>query len=173
MNAANDVIQQWLRAALWCALSAVASNPSGATAQPQGADAGVSHSRISFLSGPRDEATRPAEETPRAAPLEESNNFDGAWTFTSAGCRRTGSLPAMIVGGKIIIKGGSGQVDPDGTLHSVGAQRYDPDRSWTVVRKYGGRNIQSIRRLCRPLDRDQALEKPPSFAQTGGIHVLV
>jgi hypothetical protein len=27
----------------------------------------------------------------------------------------------MIVGGKIILRGGSGQVDPDGTLHSVGA----------------------------------------------------
>jgi hypothetical protein len=27
----------------------------------------------------------------------------------------------MITGGKIIVKGGSGQVDPDGTLHSVGA----------------------------------------------------
>jgi hypothetical protein len=27
----------------------------------------------------------------------------------------------MIVGGRIIIKGGSGQVDPDGMLHSVGA----------------------------------------------------
>jgi hypothetical protein len=28
---------------------------------------------------------------------------------------------AKIVGGKIIVRGGSGQVDPDGTLHSVGA----------------------------------------------------
>jgi hypothetical protein len=27
----------------------------------------------------------------------------------------------MIVGGRVIIKGGSGQVDSDGTLHSVGA----------------------------------------------------
>ena len=41
--------------------------------------------------------------------------------ITSAGCRYTGSLPAMIVGGKIVIQGGSGQVDPDGTLRSVGA----------------------------------------------------
>ena len=31
------------------------------------------------------------------------------------------NLPARIVSGKIIIRGGSGQVDPDGTLHSVGA----------------------------------------------------
>jgi hypothetical protein len=52
---------------------------------------------------------------------EENKTFDGAWTFTSAGCPYTGSLPARIVGGKIIVRGGSGQVDPDGTLHSVGA----------------------------------------------------
>ncbi|TMK44421.1 MAG: hypothetical protein E6G70_19180 [Alphaproteobacteria bacterium] len=54
-------------------------------------------------------------------PKDDSKNFDGAWTFTSGGCPYTGSLPARIVGGKIIIRGGSGQVDPDGTLHSVGA----------------------------------------------------
>jgi len=33
----------------------------------------------------------------------------------AAGCSRTGSLPALIRGGKITVKGGSGQVDPDGT----------------------------------------------------------
>jgi hypothetical protein len=121
MNTANDVIQLWLRAALWCALSVLAYNPSGALAEPRGTDAGGVHSKLSFLSEPRDETKRPAEEMPRAAPQEDNTNFDGAWTFTSAGCRHTGSLPAMIVGGKIIIKGGSGQVDPDGTLHSVGA----------------------------------------------------
>ncbi len=121
MNTANDVIQLWRTAALWCALSALASNPSGAMAEPQGTDTGVGHGRMSFLSEPRDEPSRPAEEPPRAAPQEENNSFDGAWTFTSAGCRHTGSLPATIVGGKIIIRGGSGQVDPDGTLHSVGA----------------------------------------------------
>jgi hypothetical protein len=41
--------------------------------------------------------------------------------FTSSGCPYTGSLPARIIGGKIIVRGGSGQVDPNGTLHSVGA----------------------------------------------------
>jgi len=122
MNTANDVIQLWLRAALWCALSVLASNPSAAMAEPKGSDAGIDHSsRIAFLSEPRDGASRPAEEPPPAAPQEENNSFDGAWTFTSAGCRGTGSLPARIVSGKIIIRGGSGQVDPDGTLHSVGA----------------------------------------------------
>lgn len=85
-------------------------------------DAGVDHrSRMAFLSEPRDRASQPAEEPPPAASHEENNSFDGAWTFTSAGCRGTGSLPARIVSGKIIIRGGSGQVDPDGTLHSVGA----------------------------------------------------
>ena len=54
-------------------------------------------------------------------PQEDNKNFDGVWTFTSAGCPYTGSLPARIVGGKIIIRGGSGLVDSDGTLHSVGA----------------------------------------------------
>lgn len=122
MNTANDIIQPWLRVALWCALSALASNPSSAMGEPKGSDAGIDRSsRIAFLSEPRDGTSRPAEEPPPAAPQEENNSFDGAWTFTSAGCRGTGSLPARIVSGKIIIRGGSGQVDPDGTLHSVGA----------------------------------------------------
>jgi hypothetical protein len=120
MNAVNDVIQMWLRTALWCALFIIASNASDTLAQSRRTDAVLGNSRISFLSEP-DEAEQPVEETPRSTPQEDNKNFDGAWTFTSAGCPHTGSLPAMIVGGKIIIKGGSGQVDPDGILHSVGA----------------------------------------------------
>jgi len=58
---------------------------------------------------------------PVPAPQGDNGDFDGIWTFTSAGCRYTGSLLAKIVGGKIIVRGGSGQVDRDGTLHSVGA----------------------------------------------------
>jgi hypothetical protein len=58
---------------------------------------------------------------PPPTPQDDTRNFDGVWTFTSAGCTYTGSLPARIVGGKIIVRGGSGRVDPDGTLHSVGA----------------------------------------------------
>jgi hypothetical protein len=73
------------------------------------------------LSGPRNETERPVEEAPRSSPQQDSGNFDGAWTFTSAGCSHTGTLPAVITGGKIVIRGGSGQVSPDGTLHSVGA----------------------------------------------------
>jgi hypothetical protein len=119
-NAVNDVVQMWLRTALWRALFIIASR-SETLAQSRCTDAGIDHSRLAFLSEPRDETKQPAEETPRSAPQEDSKNFDGAWTFTSAGCPHTGSLPAMIVGGKIVIRGGSGQVDPDGTLHSVGA----------------------------------------------------
>ena len=104
---------------MWCGLFGILS--SGALASPRQIDAAIDDGRMAFLSEPRDEPTRPAEETPAPSPQEDSRNFDGAWTFTSAGCPHTGSLPAMITGGKIIVKGGSGQVDPDGTLHSVGA----------------------------------------------------
>jgi hypothetical protein len=104
MNVMNDVNQVWPRITLWCALALIASGGSA----------------MAFLSEPADDAKPPAEETPRSVP-EANKNHDGAWMFTSAGCRGTGTLPAMIIGGKIVIRGGSGQVDPDGTLHSVGA----------------------------------------------------
>jgi hypothetical protein len=117
----NDVIGMWLRAALWCALFVISSKPSDTFAQSRHTDAGIGNTRISFLSEPRDEVQRPTDETSRSTPQEDNQNFDGAWTFTSAGCRHTGSPPAMIVRGRIIIRGGSGQVEPDGTLHSVGA----------------------------------------------------
>jgi hypothetical protein len=117
----KDTAQRWLRTALLCASFIIASDPSGALAQSRRSDAGIDNSRLAFLSEPRDKATLPAEETPRATPQEDNKNFDGAWTFTSAGCSYTGTLPAKIVGGRIIVRGGSGQVDPDGTLHSVGA----------------------------------------------------
>jgi len=119
MNSENGMIQMWLRIALSCGLLVIASNPSATLAQSRDIDAGIGNIRMAFLSAPRDEATRPPEETPRAMPPED--NFDGAWIFTSAGCPYTGSLPAMIASGRILIRGGSGQVDPDGTLRSVGA----------------------------------------------------
>jgi hypothetical protein len=117
----NDDIHMWPKTTLWCALFLVASNPSDTLAQSRSPDAIENNGRIAFLSAPADETKRPPEETPRSVPQEDNKNFDGAWTFTSAGCRHTGSLPAMISGGRIIIRGGSGQVDPDGTLHSAGA----------------------------------------------------
>jgi len=110
----------WLRAALLCGLLGILSDPADAITKLRTA-AGIGDDRLSFLSERRDEAKRPAEETPGPVPPEDNRNFDGKWIFTSAGCPHTGSLPAMIVDGRIIIKGGSGQVDPDGTLRSVGA----------------------------------------------------
>jgi hypothetical protein len=73
--------------------------------------------RLAFLSRRRDETP----EAPRVRPDPDNGNFDGRWIFTSAGCPNTGSLPATIRKGRIIVRGGSGMVDPDGTLHSVGA----------------------------------------------------
>jgi hypothetical protein len=73
-----------------------------------------------YLSSPRNETERPTEEGPPSS-QQAIGNFDGVWKFTSAGCKHTGTLPAIITGGKIVVQGGSGQVDPDGTLHSVGA----------------------------------------------------
>jgi hypothetical protein len=121
MNAVDNPIQPWLRTASCCALFILASTLSGAMAQSRPPDAGAANSRISFLSEPREDAKRPDEQIPRSDSQQDNSNFDGAWTFTSAGCPYTGSLPATITGGKILIRGGSGQVDPDGTLHSVGA----------------------------------------------------
>jgi hypothetical protein len=121
MHAVN-VIGMWLRAALWCGVFGILSTPLDALASSRQTEAVIGGGGgMAFLSEPRDETARPAEETPAPSPPEDSKNFDGAWTFTSAGCPHTGSLPAMITGGRIIVKGGSGQVDPDGTLHSVGA----------------------------------------------------
>jgi hypothetical protein len=119
MGGMNDVIQMGLRMAMGCAL--FASGLSGTLAQPRHTNVRAEGPRLSFLSEPRSEQQRPDEETPRATPEEENKGFDGAWTFTSAGCRHTGSLVALIIDGKIVVRGGSGQVDPDGTLHSVGA----------------------------------------------------
>jgi hypothetical protein len=123
MGGMNDVIQMRLRVALGCALWIIASNPSDALAQSRHTDARASGPRLSFLSEPRSEEQRPDEEMPRATPEEDNKGYDGAWTFTSAGCRHTGSLVALIIDGKIVVRGGSGQVDPDGTLHSVGAAK--------------------------------------------------
>jgi len=121
MNSENGMIQMWLRTALSCGLLIIALSPSNSPAQSRVTDAGIGNIKMAFLSAPRDEAKQPAEETPRAMPQEDNRNFDGAWIFTSAGCPYTGSLPAMIASGRILIRGGSGQVDPDGTLRSVGA----------------------------------------------------
>jgi hypothetical protein len=112
----------WLvRATCWCAVFLFASNAAYAMARSQRDDAEAGGAIFSFLSGPEKETQQPATEKPPPTPQDDTRNFDGVWTFTSVGCTYTGSLPARIVGGKIIVRGGSGRVDPDGTLHSVGA----------------------------------------------------
>jgi hypothetical protein len=59
-------------------LSIIASNPRDAMAQSNYSDAGAGSGRLSFLSGPGDEAQQPAKETPRSMPPEDNKNFDGA-----------------------------------------------------------------------------------------------
>jgi hypothetical protein len=73
--------------------------------------------RLAFLSEP----DRDHQPGGTMAPQPDVRAFDGRWIFTSAGCTNTGSLAAIIKGGRIIVRGGGGQVSPDGTLHSVGA----------------------------------------------------
>ena len=111
MNSVDGTIQMRSGKALACALLIMASNPSETLAQSRRTDPDLGSFKTSFLSEPRDEAARPAEVPPGSAPLQNNRAFDGAWTFTSAGCRYTGTLPAKIVDGKIIVKGGSGQVE--------------------------------------------------------------
>jgi hypothetical protein len=113
MSGMNDVIRTGLRMALGCALLIIASDPSDALAQSRDTDARTGGPRLSFLSEPRSEEQRPDEEMPRATLEDDNKSFDGAWTFASAGCRHTGSLVAVIVDGKIVARGGSGQVDPE------------------------------------------------------------
>jgi hypothetical protein len=68
---------------------------------------------LAFLSGDN--------QDPHPGTRSSLEAFDGRWTFTSAGCTNTGSIGATIRHGRIIVRDGSGKVDPDGTLHSVGA----------------------------------------------------
>ena len=109
-------------AALLIGFMAAAANVSGAEAQPNPAGARAGTTRMAFLSEGREDQAEPSMEQAPGATLPEDNiGFDGRWIFTSAGCTHTGSLLATIRRGKIIVRGGSGSVSPDGTLHSVGA----------------------------------------------------
>jgi hypothetical protein len=118
MNAFFKVVPVWIRSALMGAFIAGMPIP-GAFAQSNSGVARVHENKLAFLSKHRDESS--AEEAARATPEQGGTDFDGRWIFTSAGCPHTGSLPATIRNGKIIVRGGGGLVSPDGTLHSVGA----------------------------------------------------
>lgn len=109
-------------AALLVGSMVVAANASGACARSNPAEASAGAIRMAFLSESRDDQAEPSiEQAPGATVPENNTGFDGRWIFTSAGCTHTGSLLATIRRGRIIVRGGSGSVSPDGTLHSVGA----------------------------------------------------
>jgi hypothetical protein len=118
MNGFYEVVPVWMGSALVGALMA-AMPTSNSLAQSNSIVAGVVENRMAFLSRRRDESS--TEQAARSADEQDRAEFDGRWIFTSAGCTNTGSLPATIRKGKIIVKGGGGSVSPDGTLHSVGA----------------------------------------------------
>jgi hypothetical protein len=118
MNAFCRVVPVWMGSALIGACIAGMPIP-GSFAQSNPAVAAVGEYKMAFLSRRRDESS--AEEAARSTPEPGGTDFDGRWIFTSAGCPHTGSLPATIRNGKIIVRGGGGLVSPDGTLHSVGA----------------------------------------------------
>ena len=95
------------------AVSLVLAGSVAASAEPGSAGGSVAGDGRS-LSGPRnDEAPPPTEG--------DVDSFDGTWLFAGIGCHSSGVLPAIISHGKIIVQGGSGRVDPDGTLNSIGA----------------------------------------------------
>ena len=79
-----------------------------------------SETQLAFLSN-SEKNQQPVIDIPSFPPPSEANPFDGRWIFTGGGCRRAGSVSAVIKGGKVIVRGGGGNVNPDGTIHTVGA----------------------------------------------------
>jgi hypothetical protein len=78
--------------------------------------------RLAFLSN-SEEKTPAIVEIPTLPSLPDANSYDGRWIFTGAGCRGAGSVSAVIRGGKVMVRGGGGNVTPDGIIHTVGAGR--------------------------------------------------
>src|ERR1700722_10186205 len=79
-----------------------------------------SETQLAFLSN-SEKDREPAIEIPMLPPPLEANPFDGRWIFTGGGCRGAGSVSAVIKGGRVIVRGGGGNVTPDGIIHTVGA----------------------------------------------------
>jgi hypothetical protein len=76
--------------------------------------------QLAFLSNSEKDQL-PVADVPTFPPPPDANAFDGRWRFTGAGCRGAGSVSAVIKGGKVIVRGGGGNVTPDGIIHTVGA----------------------------------------------------
>ena len=79
-----------------------------------------SETRLAFLSN-SEKDQQPAIEVPTLPPPPEANPFDGRWIFTGGGCRGAGSVSAVIKDGRVIVRGGGGNVTPDRIIHTVGA----------------------------------------------------
>jgi hypothetical protein len=79
-----------------------------------------SETQLAFLSN-SEKNREPTIEIPTLPPPPEANAFDGRWIFTGGGCRGAGSVSAVIKGGKVIVRGGGGNVTPAGIIHTVGA----------------------------------------------------
>jgi hypothetical protein len=79
-----------------------------------------SETRLAFLSN-SEKDQQPAIEVPTLPPPPEANPFDGRWIFTGGGCRGAGSVAAVIKDGRVIVRGGGGNVTPDRIIHTVGA----------------------------------------------------
>jgi hypothetical protein len=77
--------------------------------------------RLAFLSNSEKEKSPAIVDAPTLPSAPEVNPYDGRWIFTGAGCRGAGSVSAVIRGGKVIVRGGGGNVTPDGIIHTVGA----------------------------------------------------
>src|SRR3984957_9746762 len=70
-----------------------------------------SETRLAFLSN-SEKGQQPAIEVPTLPPPPEANPFNGRWKFTGGGCRGAGSVSAVIRDGRVIVRGGGGNVTP-------------------------------------------------------------
>jgi len=82
------------------------------SAQPGSAGGSIGDSDRN-LSGPRN------DETDRSG-NGDIESFNCTWLFAGMGCHSSGVLPAIISHGKLIVPNGSGHVDPDGTINTIG-----------------------------------------------------
>ena len=81
----------------------------------------ANEAQLAFLSKSEKEQAPKIVDVPTFPSPPEANTYDGRWTFTGAGCRGAGAVAAVIKGGKVIVRGGGGNVTPDGIIHTVGA----------------------------------------------------